>query len=425
MGQQEKVRFLNDGWKHRSVLVAGATMDYQRRSTNSRNDGGHEIEVSVVMPCLNEEQTIGACVEKAMQALERMEVLGEVVVADNGSTDHSVPIAEALGARVVHQLEKGYGNAYMKGIAEARGRYIVIGDSDNTYDFSEIERFVGPLRDGYDVVMGNRFKGRILPGAMPWHHQYIGNPILSGILNLFFRTSIGDAHCGMRSFQKEAWAKMRLQTSGMEFASEMVINASMAGLRITEVPITYYSRAEGAESKLNSFRDGWRHLRFMLLYSPTWLFMVPGFTLLSIGFLLLTVLALFGPIRIGINRFLYFDLHYMVLGSLMSLLGFQVINLGIYAKVYSLTEHFEKRDPLVEWILKHFNLERGTILGAIIFLIGLLTNFVILYQWITIGFGNQPRLREAILAMTLMVIGAQTIFSSFFLSILGIRTRGS
>jgi glycosyltransferase involved in cell wall biosynthesis len=425
MGQQEKVRFLNDGWKHRSVLVAGATMDYQRRSTNSRNDGDHEIEVSVVMPCLNEEQTIGACVEKAMQALERMEVLGEVVVADNGSTDHSVPIAEALGARVVHQPEKGYGNAYMKGIAEARGRYIVIGDSDNTYDFSEIERFVGPLRDGYDVVMGNRFKGRILPGAMPWHHQYIGNPFLSGILNLFFRTSIGDAHCGMRSFRKEAWAKMRLQTSGMEFASEMVINASMAGLRITEVPITYYSRAEGAESKLNSFRDGWRHLRFMLLYSPTWLFMVPGFTLLSIGFLLLTVLALFGPIRIGINRFLYFDLHYMVLGSLMSLLGFQVINLGIYAKVYSLTEHFEKHDPLVEWILKHFNLERGTILGAIIFLIGLLTNFVILYQWITIGFGNQPRLREAILAMTLMVIGVQTVFSSFFLSILGIRTRSS
>lgn len=391
---------------------------------NSGKDGC-EVEISVVMPCLNEEQTIGSCIEKAMSGLDKMGVPGEVVVADNGSIDRSVEIAKSLGARVVHQPEKGYGNAYVKGLTEAWGRYIVIGDSDDTYDFSQLERFISPLRNGYDMVIGNRFTGRILPGAMPWHHQYIGNPVLSGILNLFFRTGVGDAHCGMRSFTKEAFERMHLQTTGMEFASEMVINAAKAGLRIAEVPITYYSRPDAAGSKLRSFRDGWRHLRFMLLYSPTWLFLIPGFALLSVGFLLMLILTLFGPIRIGTNRFLYFDLHYIVLGSLMSLLGFQVVNLGIYAKVYSLTEHFEKHDPLVEWILKHFNLERGTILGAIIFLIGLLTNFVILYQWIAVGFGNQPRLREAILAMTLMVIGAQTIFSSFFLSILGIRTRGS
>jgi glycosyltransferase involved in cell wall biosynthesis len=262
-----------------TIVDVSTTADRCERPANRRSMVLDRPEVSVVMPCLNEEKTIGVCIEKAMSAMERMGVRGEVVVSDNGSADSSVEIAESLGARVVHQSVKGYGSAYLKGITEAYGDYIVIGDSDNTYDFAELDRFLDPLRDGYDVVMGNRFKGGILPGAMPWHHQYIGNPLLSGILNLFFRTGIGDAHCGIRSFTREAFGRMHLQTTGMEFASEMVINASRAGLSMTEVPVTYYPRAEGSEAKLRSFRDGWRHLRFMLLYSPDWLFMIPGLAL--------------------------------------------------------------------------------------------------------------------------------------------------
>ena len=373
------------------------------------------------MPCLDEEKTIGICVEKALHALRKMGSSGEVIVSDNGSTDRSAEIAQSFGARIVHQPVPGYGSAYLKGLKKARGRYIVIGDSDNTYDFGELERFVAPLRDGHDMVIGNRFNGEILPGAMPWHHRYIGNPILSGILNLLFRAGVKDAHCGMRSFTRDAYNQMHLQTQGMEFASEMVINASKAGLHIAEVPVTYYPRSAGTGSMLHSFRDGWRHLRFMLLYSPNWLFMLPGFVLMGAGFLLLLMLVA-GPVQIGS---IHLDIHYMVLGSLLSLLGFQVINLDIHAKVYSLTGHFQEHDTLIEWLTKRFNMERGTALGLLIFLVGLVINVWILYRWATVGFGGQPRLREAILAMTLMVIGAQVVFSSFFLSILTIRRAGT
>jgi glycosyltransferase involved in cell wall biosynthesis len=374
-------------------------------------------EVSIVMPCLNEEASIGVCIEKARTACEKFGIDAEIVVSDNGSTDKSVEIAQSLGARVVHQPEKGYGNAYMKGFAEARGKCIVMGDSDNTYDFSEIDRFLEPLRNGYDLVMGSRFKGQILPGAMPWLHQYIGNPILTGILNLFFRAGISDAHCGMRAFTKEAYERMHLQTTGMEFASEMVINASKAGLKIAEVPITYHPR-EG-ESKLNSFQDGWRHLRFMLLYSPDWLFMIPGTVLFVLGLLLLVGLFA-GPVTIGKA---YFGAHYVVLGSLLAILGFQIVNLGVFAKVYALTEHFETGDHLVERLWQVFNLERGSLLGILVFLIGLIVNLVILAEWINSGFGALSRLHESIMAITLMVIGSQIVFSSFFLSILVIRRK--
>jgi glycosyltransferase involved in cell wall biosynthesis len=376
-------------------------------------------EVSIVMPCLNEEASIGVCIEKARTACERDGIDAEIVVSDNGSTDKSVEIAQSLGARVVYQPEKGYGYAYMKGFAEARGKYIVMGDSDNTYDFLEIERFLEPLRNGYDLVMGSRFKGRILPGAMPWSHQYIGNPVLTGILKLFFRRGISDAHCGMRAFTKEAYERMHLQTTGMEFASEMVINASRAGLRVTEVPITYYPRAEGAESKLHSLRDGWRHLRFMLLYSPNWLFMIPGLALFGLGFVMLFALV-GGPLDIGGLRF---DMHYMVLGSLLTLMGFQVITLGAYAKMYAISEHFEEKSRTLNLISRYFNLERGILMGSLVFVAGLGINLYILLVCLTAGFQGQPRLREAILAMTLMVIGLQTVFSSFFLSMLVIKRR--
>lgn len=378
-----------------------------------------DIEVSVVMPCLNEESTIGVCIEKAMNALERMGVPGEVVVSDNGSTDPSVEIAESLGARVVHQEVKGYGSAYLKGFSEARGHYIVMGDSDNTYDFNELERFVEPLCNGYDLVMGNRFTGAILPGAMPWHHQHIGNPVLSGILNLLFRTGIGDVHCGMRAFTTDALERMHLQTTGMEFASEMVINASKAGLRMTEVPITYHPRPEGSEAKLRSFRDGWRHLRFMLLYSPTWLFIVPGLVLFALGLIVLLSLV-GGPVVIA---GFYFDVHFMVLGSLLALIGFQIGALGVYAKVYSISEHFEQKSRTLSLLTRFFDLERGILSGTLVFLVGLGVNLYILYVWLSRGFGGGSYLREAILAMTLMVIGVQIVFSSFFLSLLGIKRK--
>ncbi len=223
-----------------------------------------DIEVSIVMPCLNEEETLGTCIEKAQRTLKSLDIQGEVVVADNGSTDSSVAIAERLGARVVHQAQRGYGAAYLAGLGAAQGHYIIMGDSDDTYDFTDLERFLTPLNEGYDLVMGNRFKGEILPGAMSWSHRYIGNPILSGILRILFNTSISDSHCGMRSFTADAYKRMKLQTPGMEFASEMVIKAEQVGLKIHEIPITYHPR--GGESKLNSVRDAMRHLRFMLKY---------------------------------------------------------------------------------------------------------------------------------------------------------------
>lgn len=375
------------------------------------------VRVSVVMPCLNEEATVGICVRKAVAAMQTLGLKGEVVVVDNGSTDRSAEVARQAGARVVHQCERGYGSAYLKGIAEAKGGHIIIGDSDNTYDFSEIDRFLNPLRDGYDLVMGSRFKGEIRPGAMPWTHQYIGNPVLTGILNLIFNVGISDAHCGMRSFTREAYKRMQLQTMGMEFASEMVINAAKAGLKIAEVPITYHPRA--GQSKLRSLRDGWRHLRFMLLYSPVHLFLVPGFLLWFVGMLILVAL-LPGPLPIGGHAY---DIHFMVLGSSLTLLGFQVINLGIYARTYSLTERFEEHDKVMAFFWRNFNLERGLLAGAMVFMTGFFIDSYILYKWIARGFGPLDEFRTALFAMTLLLLGTQTIFSSFFLSILGIRRK--
>lgn len=379
----------------------------------------NEIEVSVVMPCLNEEKTIGICIEKALAAIKTSGVKGEVVVSDNGSTDRSVEIATAKGARVVHQPLRGYGNAYRKGIEEARGRYIVMGDSDDTYNFLEIERFFGPLRNGYDMVMGSRFKGgKILPGAMPWHHQYIGNPILSGILNAFFHTGISDSHCGIRGFTKEAYEKMHLQTTGMEFASEMVINAARAGLKITEVPITYYPR-EG-EAKLRSFKDAWRHLRFMLLYSPTHLFLVPGVVLLLFGLIVL-VRLMFGPLPVLGH---VWEFHPMMVASFLTILGFQLINLGLFARAYSVSEHFVDEDPLLKAFRARFTLERGIYIGLLTFLAGLGVNVYILYRWAASGFRALSEERAALVALTFMVLGVQTVFSSFLLSLLELRRNG-
>ena len=372
------------------------------------------ILVSVVMPCLNEEDTLGTCIQKAQNTLEELDIQGEVVVADNGSTDASVEIAERLGARVVHQPLRGYGAAYLAGIASAEGQYIVIGDSDDTYDFTDLERFITPLRDGCDFVIGNRLKGEILPGAMPKLHRYLGNPVLTGILNVLFRSGVSDAHCGMRSFTREAYQQMELQTTGMEFASEMVIKAIKTDLKIKEIPITYYPRK--GESKLNSFRDGWRHLRFMLMLSPTYLFLIPGILLFLLG-LVGTVALLPGPLQIGSRAY---DIHVMVLACLLCLLGYQVLLLGLSARSLSVTRGFSGSDPLIQFIYRHFTLEKGLLLGCVIFAVGFLIDSWIAYGWVKSGFGELQKVRPALFALLLMILGTQTIFSAFFVSMLGI-----
>jgi len=379
-----------------------------------------DIEVSVVMPCLNEEETIGTCIRKAFQTLAEHNIRGEVVVGDNGSTDSSIQIAESLGARVVHQPIKGYGSALMTAIKSAKGKYIVMGDSDDSYDFSDLHRFVEPLREGKNMVMGTRLKGKIVHGAMPWLNRYIGNPFLSGFLNLLFRTGISDAHCGMRSFTREAYEKMKLQTTGMEFASEMVIKASKARLEVAEIPITLYPDGRSRKPHLRPFRDGWRHLRFMLLYSPTYLFLIPGFTMFLPGLSLLITL-LFGPVHIGK---MLFNVHFMFFASLLTLTGFQIISLGFYAKTYALTQRLEK-DRLILFLTKHFTLERGLIVSLIFFLLGLIPNIYILYISIKTSFGPIDQIKPALFGLTFIVIGIQGIFSSFYFGVLGIGKKRS
>jgi len=377
------------------------------------------VSVSVVMPCLNESETLGTCIKKAQTTMQKLGIDGEVIVADNGSTDGSVDIAKSLGARVVIEHNKGYGNAYRAGIAAAKGKYIVIGDSDDSYDFTEIGRFIEPLKNGADFVIGTRMKGKIEKGAMPWLHRYIGNPILTAILNFMFHSNISDAHCGMRSFTRDAYQKMNLQTTGMEFASEMVIKAAQLGLKTVEIPITLHRDGRSGSPHLRSFRDGWRHLRFMLLNSPTHLFIWPGTILFVLGLVALFAL-LPGPVHIA-GRIV--DLHVMVLGSLLAVLGFQIINIGVYARIYAVTHNFRPEDKSLKRAYRLFNLERGILVGILVFSVGFFTDLYILIKWIMSDFGPLNEVRLALLASTFIIIGTQIIFSSFFLSMLGIQIR--
>lgn len=381
--------------------------------------GSERVEVSVVMPCLNEERTVGTCIKKAFHSLQRLNLVGEVIISDSGSTDRSVEIAKSLGARVVYEPTKGYGNALRKGIKEAQGKYIIMGDADDSYDFSKIEGFIKPLKRGYDVVIGTRFEGKVTPGAMPWLHRYIGNPLLSWYLNRLFHTRVSDVHCGMRSFTKDAYQKMNLQSTGMEFASEMVIKASKANLKITEIPITLYPDGRKGKTHIRSFRDGWRHVRLMLMYSPTHLFLIPGIILMVIG-LILSLALLQGPIYIG-GRI--YDFHFSLLGSLLTILGFQVINLGLYARAYAFKKQIEKDDKFMEKFYKYFSLERGLIVGFLVFLIGLLIDSYTLVKWIRSDFGPLFEISRISFATTLLIIGIQIIFSSFLLSMLDIKVK--
>jgi glycosyltransferase involved in cell wall biosynthesis len=376
------------------------------------------FDLSVVMPCLNEEESVGVCVTKALEGIERSGLRGEVVISDNGSTDQSVEIARRAGARVVHQPERGYGNAYLKGFAEARGRFIVMGDSDDTYDFTKLDALVRPLETGdYDYVLGSRFGGEIKKGAMTWSHRYIGNPILTGVLNQFFGLKSSDAHSGMRAFTREALDRMALNCEGMEFASEIVVKAASAGLRVAEVPIVYHPRI--GESKLNGVRDAWRHLRFMLILAPTYLFIYPGLLLFVAGLVGQSAL-LGGPVHVG-GRAL--DIHFSILFALITIVGSQALVFGTFARTYSKSIGFEKASRLSDWVEKDFSLERGLIAGAMFFFAGFAVDLGILIEWIDRDMGPLDAVRPALFAMTFMTLGMQLLFASFFLSIFRIKVR--
>jgi glycosyltransferase involved in cell wall biosynthesis len=370
--------------------------------------------VSVVIPCLNEAANIEECVTAAREALHRMQVVGEVVVADNDSEDDSARLAEQAGARVVVERRRGYGSAYLAGFAASRGRFIVMADADLTYDFNEIPRFVEALEQGAEMVIGDRMDN-IQPGAMPWLHRYVGNPILTGLLNLFFSTGVNDAHCGMRALRRDVLERLDLRTTGMEFASEMVIRASKERLRIAEFPIEYHPR--GGESKLSSFRDGWRHLRFLLVHSPNHLFIGPGAVLAGVGTLIVVFVAA------GLDFFgRAWGVHAIIGGALLMIVGTQVLALGLCAHAYG-TYFMGERDPWFDRMRARFALEHGLLLGGLFTLVGLVMGTVIVATWIAHGFGSLADEKLAVVAASLIIVGIQIFFSSFLLSILGLRRR--
>ena len=367
-----------------------------------------------MIPCLNEAASIERCVERARQALADTGRPGEVIVADNGSEDGSPELAQAAGATVVLESRRGYGSAYMAGFAAAKGDYIVMADADLTYDFGDIPRFVEELDNGADLVMGNRMGG-IQPGAMPWLHRYVGNPVLTGILNLFFRTGVRDAHCGMRAFRRDLLPRLDLRTTGMEFASEMVIRAAKAGLTIGQIPIDYHPR--GGTSKLSSFRDGWRHLRFLLVHSPTHLFVIPG----AVMFVLGALVALVSLARIEVLGREWM-LHSTIAGSLLAIVGTQVLALGLCAHAYG-SYFMGEREPWFDRMRARFRLEHGLVAGGAIGGAGALIAAVIVVTWIERGFGSLSEERLLVVASALIIVGVQVLFSSFLLSILGLRRR--
>ncbi|MFH1788732.1 MAG: glycosyltransferase family 2 protein, partial [Candidatus Altiarchaeota archaeon] len=349
------------------------------------------IKVSVVIPALNEEGVVGKTVSAVpVDELRKMGLEAEILVVDNASEDGTAIEAQAAGARVVRETKRGYGNAYLRGFAEAKGDVIVILDADGTYPAEEIPAFVAPLIEGKaDFVMGSRLRGDIEPGAMPVLHRYLGNPFLTGVLNLLFHAGISDSHCGMRSFTRDAMKKMNLKTPGMEFASEMIIEAAKKKLRIIEVPIKYRIRG-GGKPKLSSFEDGWRHLRFMLLYSPTKLYTIPGIALTLTGLAIIFALTS-GPVRVGT---MFFYTHPMILGNFLVLAGVQIFFLGVLNSVYTATKDMNEPDRLTKAVMKYSSLENGLILGAGLFLLGLLIAAKILYVWITSGFGELSELKN-------------------------------
>jgi glycosyltransferase involved in cell wall biosynthesis len=378
-----------------------------------------EFELSIVMPCLNEAETISSCIRKAQQYLAQHDVAGEIIIADNGSTDGSQEIAKRLGAKVVIVNNKGYGSALLGGIAAASGKYIIMGDADDSYDFSQLSPFLKKLREGYDLVMGNRFRGGIKPGAMPLLHRYLGNPVLTWIGRLFFSSPCGDFHCGLRGFRRDSINQLNLRTTGMEFASEMVIKASLYNLRITEVPTILSPDGRSRPSHLQTWRDGWRHLRFLLLYSPRWLFLYPG-TLLMLSGTILLFLLLPGSLG-GI-----FDIHTMVFAATAILVGFQIVVFAIFAKVFAISEGLLPKDRRLDRIFRHINLGTGLFVGGILLLLGISGSIYAFTNWSEQSFGPlnpAQTMRIVIPSTTCLALSCQIISSSFFLGVLQLNRR--
>jgi glycosyltransferase involved in cell wall biosynthesis len=382
------------------------------------------VEVSIVMPCLNEAETLANCIRHAQSAIAKGGLTAEIIVADNGSTDGSQQIAKDLGARVVDVPRKGYGSALIGGIDAAQGRFVVIGDADDSYDFESIGPLIDKLREGYDLVVGNRFMGGIEPGAMPWSHRWIGNPILTFISRVFFHAPVGDTHCGLRAFKKDAYEGMRLRATGMEFASEMVIKASLKGMRITEVPVVLRPDGRSRPPHLRTWRDGWRHLRFMLLFSPRWLFLYPGLALFAVG-VVLSALLLGGPLHLAGVRL---DIHTLLVAGFLSLIGYQLVLFAVFTKIFAVRMGFHPPHPVLEGLFRYITLEVGLLAGALMVLAGIVGLVLAVASWQSVGFGNlDPSLtmREVIPAVLLLAIGTQTVFASFFISILSIDIEGT
>lgn len=399
------------------LAYADRTIPFYRKVTSMNSPA---VELSIVLPCLNEELTVGICVAKAVGFLRKNNINGEVLVADNGSTDRSVEIATREGARVVHIDRKGYGSALRGGFEAAYGKYLIMADSDDSYDLVNLMPFLEKLREGYALVMGNRFKGGIKKGAMPWHHRYIGNPILSFIGKLFFRSPANDFHCGLRGFTKEAIRSMDLQTTGMELASEIVIKASILGMKTCEVPTTLSPDGRDRPPHLRSFRDGWRHLRFLLLYSPSWLFLYPGMLLTVIGGIF-SLALFFGPVDIG---FRYIDFHTFIAAGSLMYLGINMISFATLTRVYAFNSGLLPHKPRFFSLLGKFNLETGVLAGSVLAVTGLvlMTRSILLSpNFSQIGFDNSVRLVFG--GALALVSGAQVIFTSFVLSMLGIKSQ--
>ncbi len=382
------------------------------------------LELTILMPCLNEAETLAKCIAKARLGLQQAGVLGEVLVADNGSTDGSLDIARENGARVVQVKEKGYGSALRGGVEAAASPWIIMGDADDSYDFSLIQGFLEKFREGYELVMGCRLPsggGTIMPGAMPWKNRWIGNPSLSLTGRMFFRCPARDFHCGLRGFTKAGFEKMDLKTTGMEFASEMVIKATLKGLRITEVPITLHKDGRSRPPHLKPWRDGWRHLRFMLIYSPRWLFLTPGLLLAAAGLLSGALLAL-GSLRVGQVAF---DAGTLAVSCMMLIIGVQLVAFAFFTKVFAIGEGLLPQDPAFSRVFKYFTLEKGIVLGLLILLGGLSLLTYGVWVWKQAGYGvlsYGDNMRRLLPAVTLVVVGIQIVFSSFFMSVLGLKT---
>jgi glycosyltransferase involved in cell wall biosynthesis len=387
------------------------------------NNQGHNIELSVVMPCLNEAETIEICIKKAFSWMEKNSVIGEVVIGDNGSTDGSQAMAENLGARVVAVPRKGYGSALMGAIEAAKGRYVIMGDSDDSYDFSALGPFIEELRKGKDLVMGNRFQGGIAEGAMPFLHRYLGNPVLSFIGRLFFKCPVGDFHCGLRGFRQDIVSILDLKTTGMEFASEMVVKATIFKLNISEVPTTLNKDGRTRPPHLRTWRDGWRHLRFLLIYSPRWLFLYPGVFLMFLG-VFMSALIVQGPVDM-FNQ-VYFDTNTLLYAGAFIIVGYQAVSFGIFTRAYAVQVGFLPEKDSLTKATQLVSMELGLVIGLLVLFAGMGGTFYSLYVWEESNFGQldySKILRIVIPSVVAIILGLQTILSSFFLSVLSVNKK--